>query len=100
MLALRPLSDILLRDDDLPRPSWSGEAGSGDRSPKNARGDHCLSTRGESDRAVRLWDKSDGEVFKRGNIGRGGACLGDINLSAGFIVLMSPLAIELIEALL
>jgi hypothetical protein len=38
-------------------------------------------------------------VFRRDNLGVGGGARGVMNLSAGFMVLMFPFAIELIEAL-
>lgn len=86
-------------DGDLPRLSFSCEDdATGDRRPKNILGDH-FSDFGERDRADRLTVMGDGEVSSRGNVGVGGGCRGVINLSAGFIVLTSPFAIELIEAL-
>ena len=38
-------------------------------------------------------------MLNRGSVGVGGACRGVMNLSAGFIVLRSPFAIELMDAL-
>jgi hypothetical protein len=43
--------------------------------------------------------RTDVDVFSRISPGVGGGGRGVINLSAGFIVLISPLAIELIDAL-
>jgi hypothetical protein len=43
--------------------------------------------------------RTEVEVFRRVNLGVGGGARGVINLSAGFMVLISPFAIELIEAL-
>ena len=54
---------------------------------------------GDRDRADRFFVSTGGDVFRRASEGGGGGALGVINLSAGFIVLMSPLAIELIDAL-
>lgn len=97
------LSDILLNETDLPRLSlsWNDDA-LGDRSPKKAMGDHGVFSDllGETERAVLFRANSDGDVFRRGRrVGVGGGGRGAMNLSAGFIVLTSPLAIELSEAL-
>lgn len=94
-------SDILFSDDERPRLQRSGTVGDdGERMPKNILGDHCgFSDFGERDRADRFFWRTIDEVFKRGRVGVGGACRGVMNLSAGFIVLRSPLAIELIDAL-
>ena len=68
--------------------------------PKNILGDHCaFSDLGERERADLFFRRTIGEVFKRGSVGVGGGCRGVMNLSAGFIVLTSPFAIELIDAL-
>jgi hypothetical protein len=92
---------ILLNDDERPRLVRSGTEGDdGDRIPKNILGDHCdFSDCGETERADRFFWRTVGEVFKRGRVGVGGGCRGVMNLSAGFIVLRSPFAIELIDAL-
>jgi hypothetical protein len=93
-------AEILLNEDDRPRFS-SCKYVFDDRKPKNIRGDHWAFSDvvGESDRAVRCFARTELEVFRRGNLGVGGAARGVMNLSAGFMVLMSPFAIELIEAL-
>jgi hypothetical protein len=94
-------SDILFSDEERPRLLMSGTEGDdGERMPKNNLGDHCdFSDFGDSDRADRFCWRTIGEVFRRGRFGAGGGCRGVINLSAGFIVLRSPLVIELIDAL-
>ncbi len=91
----------LLRDVDRPRLSTGGDGDcTGDRRPKNILGDHGdFSALGERERAERFFMRTEEDVFKRGSGGGGGGALGVINLSAGFIVLRSPLAIELIDAL-
>jgi hypothetical protein len=94
------LPDILLSDDDRPRLSTSTEGVTGDRRPKNIRGDHGdFSAFGERDRAERFFASTDDDVFNRGKSGVGGGGRGVMNLSAGFIVLIFPFAIELIDAL-
>ena len=99
MLALAAAC-TLLSDDDRPRLSASWEVALGDRRPKNMRGDHWLfSGGGETDRAVRCLVRIEVEVCNRISLGGGGGARGVMNLSAGFIVLISPLAIELIDAL-
>ena len=91
----------MLDDDERPRLLRSGTVGEdGDRKPKNILEVHCgFSDLGDSDRAERFFWRTIGEVFNRGSDGVGGACRGVMNLSAGFIVLRSPFAIELIDAL-
>lgn len=97
-------SVVLLSDTDRPRLSLSGnDDTAGDRSPKKVLGDHgdLSDLFGETERAGLLF-ANDGEVLSRGNavvVGVGGGWRGAMNLSAGFIVLTSPFAIELIEAL-
>lgn len=94
-------SDILLNDEERPRLLRSRTEGdAGERMPKNILGDHCgFSDRGERERADRFFWRTIGDVSKRRIVGIGGGCRGVINLSAGFIVLRSPFAIELIDAL-
>ena len=91
----------LLSEEDRPRVSTDADEGwLGSRSPKNNLGDHAdFSGFGGSERADRFFRSTDEEVFRRGSEGGGGGALGVINLSAGFIVLTSPLVIELIDAL-
>jgi hypothetical protein len=103
LLALILPSTVLLSDVDRPRLSlsWNDDT-AGDRSPKNAFGDHgdLSGLLGDRERAVLFFATNDGEVFKRGRVvGVGGGGRGAMNLSAGFMVLISPFAIELIEAL-
>ena len=103
LLALLLPSTVLLSDVDRPRLSlsWNDDT-AGDRSPKKAFGDHgdLSGLLGETERAALFLTTTDGEVFKRSRVvGVGGGGRGAINLSAGFIVLISPFAIELIEAL-
>lgn len=93
----------LLSDSDRPRLalSWNDDT-AGERSPKKALGDHGdFSDLGETERACLFFvTTGGGEVFKRGRaVGVGGGGRGAMNLSAGFMVLTSPFAIELIEAL-
>jgi hypothetical protein len=98
-------SVVLLSDTDRPRLSLSGnDDTAGDRSPKKVLGDHgdFSALLGETERAGLLFATNDGEVLRRGKamvVGVGGGWRGAMNLSAGFIVLTSPFAIELIEAL-
>ena len=54
VLASRVLSTTLVSDDERPRLPASASGGNGDRSPKKPLADHCLSTLGDKDRAVRL----------------------------------------------
>lgn len=90
----------LLNEEDRPRESTDGDDDEGSRSPKNNLGDHPdFSGFGESERADRFFMSTEDEVLRRAGEGVGGGGLGVINLSAGFIVLISPLAIELIDAL-
>lgn len=99
---LRPAldCDVLLREDERPRLSDCCGTETGDRRPKNDLGDHGdFSPFGERDRADRFLVRTEVAVLRRGREGVGGGCRGVMNLSAGFIVLISPLAIELIEAL-
>ena len=105
LLALLLPSTVLVVDvDDRPRLSlsWNDDT-AGDRSPKKAFGDHGdLSglLGGETERAFLFLATKDGDVFKRGRmVGVGGGGRGAINLSAGFIVLISLFAIEVMEAL-
>lgn len=96
---------VLPKDTDRPRLSTFsiGEDGwEGDRRPKNILGDHCdLSALGESERADLFLSKTEVDVLSRGSSfgGGGGGCRGVMNLSAGFIVLICPLAIELMDPL-
>ena len=95
-------SATLVNDEDRPRLSLSSGVGADVRRPKNILGDHgAFSHFGDTERADRFFRRTDGEVFKRDGAGAGvgGGGRGVMNLSAGFIVLISPLAIELIEAL-
>ncbi len=90
----------LLNEDDQPRLSASCSFELKDRRPKNIRGDHRgFSVVGESDRAVRCFVRTEVDVFRRVSLGVGGGARGVMNLSAGFMVLMSPFALELIEEL-
>lgn len=104
LLALLIPSTVVLVVVDRPRLSlsWNDDT-AGDRSPKKAFGDHGdLSglLGGETERAVLFLATKDGDVFKRGRmVGVGGGGRGAMNLSAGFIVLISLFAIEFIEAL-
>jgi hypothetical protein len=90
----------LPEDVDLPRLPTGDEGDlSGVLRPKNIRDDHGdFSSFGESERAERFFVRTADEVLSRGTGGGGGA-LGVRYLSAGFMVLISPLAMELIDAL-
>ena len=94
-------SDDFISDEERPRLLKLVTVGVvGERMPKNILGHHCdFSDLGERDRAGRFSCRTVGEVFERGRNDLGGACRGVINLSAGFKVLRSPSAIEVIEAL-
>ena len=97
-------SDTLWSDNERPCLLRSGTVGTvgdeGERMPKNALGDHCdFSDFGERDWADLFFWRTIGDVFRRRRVGVGGGCRGVMNLSAGFIVLTSPIAIELVDAL-
>jgi hypothetical protein len=95
------VSGILFSDEERPRLLRSeGVGDEGERMPKNSLGDHwAFSHFGERDRADPFLCRTIDEVFNRGRVGVGGARRGVMYLSAGFMVLRSAFAIELIDAL-
>lgn len=94
------LSTTLFSDEERPRLPASPGCGNGDLRPKKPLADHCLSTLGDNERAVRLWLYAAGEVFNRGNNGSGGGWRGAMYFSDGFIVLRLLRVIDVVEALL